>query len=183
MMMAHGSQQCVIVGSSTHNERIERLWRDVHRSVLLTFSTLFRELESGEHLDPLNEIDMYCLQKIFLPIINASLLQFAASWNHHSLSTESMQTPMQLFYAGQLQLDDTSQSSSDSETDHETVIPSHDPVSVPRCTFKPCQLLLLSLRSTTDAAMCSQSAEQGRRLYMQATEIVGHHLSDMPARL
>ena len=176
MMMAHGSQQCVIVGSSTHNERIERLWRDVHRSVLLTFSTLFRELESREHLDPLNEIDIYCLQKIFLPIINESLSQFAASWNHHSLSTENMQTPMQLFYAGQLQLDDTSQSSSDSEADHETVIPSHDPVSVPRCTFKPCQLLLQSLRSTTDAANCSQSAEQGRRLYMQATDIVGQHL-------
>ena len=70
VMMAHGSQQCVIVGSSTHNERIERLWRDVHRSVLLTFSTLFRELESREHLDPLNEIDIYCLQKIILPIIN-----------------------------------------------------------------------------------------------------------------
>ena len=176
MMMAHGSQQCVIVGSSTHNERIERLWRDVHRSVLLTFSTLFRELESREHLDPLNEVDIYCLQKIFLPIINESLSQFAASWNHHSLSTENMQTPMQLFYAGQLQLDDTSQSSSDSEADHETVIPSHDPVSVPRCTFKPCQLLLQTLRSTTDAANCSQSAEQGSRLYMQATDIVGQHL-------
>ena len=87
-----------------------------------------------------------------------------------------MQTPMQLFYAGQLQLDDTSQSSSDSEADHETVIPSHDPVSVPRCTFKPCQLLLQTLRSTTDAANCSQSAEQGSRLYMQATDIVGQHL-------
>lgn len=148
----------------------------MHRSVLLTFSTLFRELESGEHLDPLNEIDMYCLQKIFLPIINANLSQFAASWNHHSLSTGNMQTPMQLFYTGQLQLDDTSQSSSDSETDHETEIPSHDPVPVPRCTFKPCQLLLLSLRSTTDAAMCSQSAEQGRRLYLHATDEVGHHL-------
>lgn len=37
----NGSLSCVITGSSTHNERIERLWRDVHRSVVRVFAETF----------------------------------------------------------------------------------------------------------------------------------------------
>ena len=33
MVEQHGLTTCVITGSSTHNERIERLWRDVYRCV------------------------------------------------------------------------------------------------------------------------------------------------------
>lgn len=44
MMTAHGHHQCVVVGRSTHYEQIERLWRDVHHSALLTFRDLFCEL-------------------------------------------------------------------------------------------------------------------------------------------
>ena len=33
MIEQHSSESSVITGSSTHNERIERLWRDVTRSV------------------------------------------------------------------------------------------------------------------------------------------------------
>ena len=42
MLQAHGTDDCAIAGSSTHNERIERLWRDVHRLVLVTFGNAFR---------------------------------------------------------------------------------------------------------------------------------------------
>ena len=79
-----------------------RLWRDVHRSILQIFSATFRELEDEGQLDPLNEVDCFCLQTVFLPLINQALAQFVTSWNGHALSTEHMQTPMQLFYAGQL---------------------------------------------------------------------------------
>ena len=34
MIQQHGNERCVIVGSSVHNERIGRLWRDVHRAVV-----------------------------------------------------------------------------------------------------------------------------------------------------
>ena len=35
MISEHEAEEkCVIVGSSTHNEHIERLWHDVHRSVM-----------------------------------------------------------------------------------------------------------------------------------------------------
>ena len=33
MIESHASELAVITGSSTHNERIERLWRDVYRCV------------------------------------------------------------------------------------------------------------------------------------------------------
>ena len=70
MISRHGNHQCVIVGSSTHNERIERLWRDVHRSILVIYGDMFRELERDGKLDPLNEVDIFCLHAVFLPRIN-----------------------------------------------------------------------------------------------------------------
>ena len=64
MMTAHGHHECAVLGSSTHNEQIERLWRDVHRSVLVTLGNLFRELAEEGHLDVLNEVDMFCLHRV-----------------------------------------------------------------------------------------------------------------------
>ena len=61
----------VITGSFTHNERIERLWRDVHRSVTSNFADVFRNLKSEKHLDPLNEVDKFCLHFVYMPIESA----------------------------------------------------------------------------------------------------------------
>lgn len=57
MMEQHSNTSCVITGSSTHNERVERLWRDVYRCVVV----LFHDIEADGKLDPLNEVDVYCL--------------------------------------------------------------------------------------------------------------------------
>ena len=43
MIQQHQDSAAVITGSSTHNERIERLWRDVFRSV----SSLFYDVSGG----------------------------------------------------------------------------------------------------------------------------------------
>ena len=45
-----------ISGSSVHNTRIERLWRDMYSSVISTFSAVFNALEANEVLDPLNAV-------------------------------------------------------------------------------------------------------------------------------
>ena len=41
MVEHHQSQAAVLVGSSTHNKRIEHLWRDVYRCVGVIFADLF----------------------------------------------------------------------------------------------------------------------------------------------
>ncbi len=55
VISVHNNQSCVLTGSSTHNERVERMWRDVRRNVTDSFIDTFRALESGGMLDPLNE--------------------------------------------------------------------------------------------------------------------------------
>ena len=55
MVEQHCSTSAVITGCSTHNERIERLWRDVYRCVGVLYHDCFRKLEEEACLDPLNE--------------------------------------------------------------------------------------------------------------------------------
>jgi len=88
-----------IAGQSVHNTRIERLWRDVYRSVTSTFIALFNELEEIGALNTDNEADMYCLHYIFIPRINSALLSFQSAWNHHRISTENNLSPLQLYTA------------------------------------------------------------------------------------
>lgn len=98
MLATHNSDpSCVLTGSSTHNERIERLWRDMYQSVSSNFVAVFTVPESEELLDTLNEVDMYCLH---IPRINKCLAEFQQGWNHHSLSTEGSKSPYQLFLEG-----------------------------------------------------------------------------------
>ena len=98
MIQLHGrDEKCIITGSSVHNERIKRLWRDAHRSVLMPHKELFTRLEMEELLDVTNEVDVYCLHEIFLDRINHCLSEFIRTWNNHSLSTEHCLSPSQLF--------------------------------------------------------------------------------------
>lgn len=61
----------IITGSSVHNERIERMWLDVNRCVISLFAYTFRSMEQQLILDPLNEVDVYCLHYIYVPRINS----------------------------------------------------------------------------------------------------------------
>jgi len=59
MLSTHNNDPtCIITGSSTHNEHIEQLWRDVYRSVSNNFVEVFTALENEVVLDTLNEVDV-----------------------------------------------------------------------------------------------------------------------------
>ena len=83
MIEQHASEAAVITGSSTHNERIERLWRDVHRCVSILFADTFHAMEEEGILNCLNDVDVFCLHYTFIPRINAALTSFTESWNNH----------------------------------------------------------------------------------------------------
>jgi hypothetical protein len=161
-----------------HNERIERLWRDVHRSVIVTFGNLFRALESEEHLDHLNEVHIYCLHYIFLPRINQALSSFVEGWNNHSVSTEHHQTPYQMYLMGMLpDLEDSSSndSESDSECGTSVDLQCNEAVCVPRCSFTPCQQLRTELAQSV--GVTSACNDQGKSLFLRAIAICGNHLT------
>ena len=158
----NGDHQCVITGCSTHNERLERLWRDVHRS-LSHFQDTFRDLESEGVLDWLNEVDMFSLHYIFLPMINKCLQDFQESWNTHTLSSEGNMTPYQLF-AAVMSVQAISQ---------QPIQPDEEIVHVTNL-FSPCQTIFHHLQQSVNPLQ--YSSDQGKQLYQQTVTIVGQHL-------
>ena len=92
----------MLVGRSVHNQRIERLWRDVYDGLTKLYHDLFLYLESIDNLDPLNDIHMFCLHFVYLPRINVHLQQWVTAWIHHPLRTAGSHTPMQLWTEGML---------------------------------------------------------------------------------
>jgi len=89
-----------ITGCSTHNQRIERLWRDLFVGCISYFYNFFYALEDINLLDPCNPEDLYALHLVFLPIIQVHLDMFQQGWAHHSLRTENNKSPLQLWIMG-----------------------------------------------------------------------------------
>jgi hypothetical protein len=93
------SRNSFIAGTSVHNQRIERLWRDVFTATG-SFYSIFYKLEDMKILDHGNSIDKFCLQTASMVLINKTLSLFANSWNFHPMRTENNMSPMTLFKRG-----------------------------------------------------------------------------------
>ena len=96
----------MIAGSSIHNQRIERLWRDMPYSAV---KLLFYYLEEHGILNPNDDIDIYALHYVCITRVNRSLSAFKEGWNNYGLRTEHGQTPHQLSVAGTLHLHQSGQ--------------------------------------------------------------------------
>ena len=89
-----------IAGTSVHNQRTERLWRDVFSHVLQLYYSLFYFLEDNGLLDCELDSDLYALHFVFVPLINRALKQFQDAYNNHSLRTEHHWTPLMIWTNG-----------------------------------------------------------------------------------
>ena len=92
-----------ITGSSVHNQRIGRLWRDVYERVVSNYHDLFQDMEERGLIDMNNETDFDILRHgmydffilVFLPAINYSLFTFREMHNAHHISKVGV--PSKLF--------------------------------------------------------------------------------------
>ena len=174
MIEQEQSESAVLVGSSTHNQRIERLWRDTHRCVNVLYANLFKEMEADNRLNLLNEIDLFCLHVVFVPRINRDLDSFIECWNNHSLSTEGNLMPNKLFIQGALENDVTiNEPTLNPSTDQYTIPSSNDAIDVPRSAFVPCDNLLHEI-SLVD--MLQDCFDLGYSIYRDVCNIVVSHL-------
>lgn len=65
-----------LAGKSTHNQRIERFWRDVSRSVLNFYKILFYYYASEFGLNFSDNDAIFIIHYLFIPCINEDLLRF-----------------------------------------------------------------------------------------------------------
>ena len=92
-----------ITGRSVHNQRIERLWRDMFQSCTGVFHRLFHYLEETGQLDISDDTHLWALQYVYQPRIQRALNHFQQAWNNHRLRTEAGRSPRQLFVRGILE--------------------------------------------------------------------------------
>lgn len=86
----------VLIGPSVHNQRIERLWRDVREGVLDRFRGLFSTMRNELFIwDDCSTLDRHCLFWVFKGVIQSSLDVFQDTWNNHHIHRKG--TPQNLY--------------------------------------------------------------------------------------
>ena len=86
----------IFLGSSVHNQRIERFNREINKNIKDKFGPLFTMLETRGILNVEDSLDIFALHYVFLPRINESLRILMNSHNNHAVSSEGNKTPYQM---------------------------------------------------------------------------------------
>ncbi len=146
MVEQHSDSSAVITGASTHNQRIERLWRDVFRCVAVLFYETFYAMEEEYKLDCLNELDLFSLRFVFLKRINNALESFVETWNNQPISSARNRTPNQLFIEGAIEQNMVPLCTPPTLSQLSPYVQEpRDHVRVPQLSFVPCSHLAQAL--------------------------------------
>ncbi len=183
MLQTRGAERrSMITGSSTHNQRIERLWRDMHKSATVLYYKLFYFMEHHGLLNHLDERHLWALQYVYLPRINKTLKEFTSSWNNHPIRTAQHKSPLQLFTAGAILLQNSNLQGLDffQEVDDvygidlEGPVPTIDRehVEVPQTTLRFSDGDIADLKRTVDP--CATSDDHGMDLYEQTLQFISN---------
>ena len=79
-----------ITGKSVHNQRTEHLWCDVNWVIVSRFLNIFLFLERSGILDPTNEVHLFFIHLVYIPLIINAINQFIGQWNNRPV-TDTMQ--------------------------------------------------------------------------------------------
>ena len=94
----------MITGRSVHNQRIERLWRDLFEGVSYIYYHLFHHLEDNGVLDPSNPLHLFSIHYVYIPRINRHIERWTQGFIRHRIRTAGSRSPMQLYILGLLNL-------------------------------------------------------------------------------
>lgn len=162
----------VLTGSSVHNQRIERLWRDVFTAVTGNYYKLFYALEGEGVLDHTNELDLFALHFVYLPRIRQALLVFKNGWNCHKLRTTG-KSPQQMYASSMIR-----QMVSADDIDEQYGVDEDGPVAVEidMVEVPPVEVQLEDdiLHQLSRIDPCQPSDSLGVDIYRHVCGILGH---------